>query len=340
MFTKEDVQQLVESVNVGTITDDEKGVLVEDLYGKLTEAFERVRREAVEESAKTAEDKLRRERVKSFRNGADSAREKCESAIHESEGAAFQAGREQGLREAAEEEEEVSDQLVEKIEELCKEFDITTRLVEIATQENAREYFKESTQKAISEFVERKIEESFPQKTIVNYDRLNRLEKVFESLRTTLAVNDATVCEARDAAVASVRDELADAKAGLHDATKRRIAAEQMLESVRAENHLLRKVAPLPASDQRRMMSAFKGATVAQIDESFDSEYQRLLRRNVAAKPVVSDVIMESSVAKTLAREAISRAKPISESADKPVQKTASDALMDAYVANCRHMRM
>ena len=39
-------------------------------------------------------------------------------------------------------ESEISEELIAKLEELCKEFDKASRLVEIATHEASKEYFK------------------------------------------------------------------------------------------------------------------------------------------------------------------------------------------------------
>lgn len=344
MFSKEDVKQLIESVNVGSLADDEKSVLVEDVHKKLTEAFEQCKKEAIEECTKEAEARLRRERVKSFKSGADSAKEMCESTIQQTESTAFAAGREQAINEAMEAEEEVSEELIAKLEELCKEFDISCKLVELATHEDTKEYFKESTKKAVSEFVEKKINESFPQKMIVNYDRLNKLEEVFESLKQTLTVSDESVCEAREAAKEAVRRELDEAKESLVVQTKKRIAAEQLLESTKAQNYLLRKVSALPVKEQQFMLESFNGATVAQINESFDKEYQRMLRKHGRSTPVVNDVIAESTVGKNLVREAEESAKAtngresVNESASEKPQ-AQEKSLMDAYTANCRYMK-
>jgi len=342
MFTKEDVKQLIESVNVGSLTEDEKNVLTEDVHKKLEDAFNKYKAEALEECTKAAEEKLRKEKVKSFKHGADSAKEMCESTIKSVEETAFQAGKEEAFKERDEHENEVSEQLIEKLEELCKEFDISSKLVELATHAETKEYFKESTKKAVSEFVEKKINESFPQKMIVNYDRLNKLEELFESMQHTFAVNDETVCEARQAAQEAVQKELDEAKDGLQTQTKKRIAAEQMLESVRAENYLLRKVSSLPVSEQKEMLESFKGASVAQINECFDKEYQKMLRKRGHTTPVVNDVISESTVVKTLAKEAsektaASNKTAVNESTQSAAQKTPT--LMDGYVAGCKYMR-
>lgn len=345
MFTKEDVKQLIESVNVGTLTEDEKGVLTDDVYKRLNEAFEKCKEDTRKECQKEAADKLKKERVKSFKHGETSANEKTSEAIKIAEATAFEAGREQGVKESEANEEEVSEELIAKIEELCKEFDISSKLVELATHESSKEYFKESTKQAVSDFIEKKINESFPQKMVVNYDRLNKLEEVFESLKSTLTVNDESVCEARIAAQEAVQNELDEAKEGLQVQTKKRIAAEQMLESVKAENYLLKKISALPQNEQKEMLESFQGASIATIDESFDKEYQKVLRRHENGKrPVVNDVISESVVGKTLANEAngenratMTNTITVNESKAKNGQKVSAPTLMDAYVSRCRH---
>ena len=343
MFTIEETQKLVESVSVANLTEDEKKVVVEDVHQKLTEAFEKAKAEGREAAVAEAKETLKQERMKSFNRGMKSAKTKIDEAVAEAEANGFEAGKEAAQKEAEENENEVSEELVAKLEELCKEFDIATRLVEIATHENTKEYFKESTKAAISEFVNRKVNESMPEKLVVDYDRLQQYQQLCESFKSMLVVNDQTVAEAAEQAKASIAEELNEAKASLKATQVSRIKAEQLCESLKAQNLLLKKVAKLPVREQKELLESFKDATVDQINENFESALMKLNhRRGEEQKAVVNDVICESAKAKSEA-ETKETTEKVNESVQK-VEESAKPAGVDSYMARmaevCKHMHL
>lgn len=349
MLCKEDVKKLIESINVGKMNESEMDVLVEDTLKKLNESFDESFQKGREAGKAEVTESLRKERLESFQRGLAKGTQKVEAAINESEKIAFNAGHEQAIHEAEEKEAEVSKELLDLIEQLCIVFDKYTRLVEIATTESSKEFFKESVKNALIDFCDRKVNESFPKEVIVDYHRMQKLESVLESVKKVALITDADVSEAVEKAKESCAKEFTEAKQLAEDQTKKRIAAEQMLESVKAENYLLKKVQSLPVSDQKSLMESFKGASIESIDESFDREKQRLIERHQASviqKPVVADVICESRIQKL--RE--SRARKIEESAktekdgqkqqvNESAQQTAANPVMDAYVSNCKMLQ-
>ena len=159
-----------------------------------------------------------------------------------------------------------------------------------------------------------------------------------ESFKKSLLLTDADVSEAVKQARASVENELVEAKNSLREQTQKRISAEKLLESVQSENLLLQKVAALPTAEQKVMLESFKGKSAAEINESFDREHLKYLRRTEAAKPVVTDVVNEATQKKA-EENAAAASKTVSEStAAAETSAKKPESVMDAYVRGCKLM--
>ena len=315
MFTKEQVKKLIESMNVGNITESEMDVLAQDTMNRLNESFQKQYEKGKADGMREANESIRKIRLESFQHGQEKGMSSLNEAVEKAEDAAFKAGRERGIAESEEVEEEVSKELLDVIEQLCITFDKFVRLTEIVTHERTKEEFKESIQDKLVEFFDRKVEECFPEKDIVNYHRLQQLESLNESIKKLYLINDKDVSEAVKEARESCSKEFNEAKMMAESQMQKRIAAEKMLESVQAENYLLKKVQNLPSADQKQLLESFRGASIETINESFDRECQRMAQRrsSMVQQPKVNDIICESRIHKL--REA--RAKKLEESAKR-----------------------
>lgn len=348
-FTKESVRKLIESINVGSINESELEVLVNDTTDKLNESFksayEAGKTDGINESTET----LRKERLESFKRGEEKGKKTLQEAVEKAEKVAFAAGHDKAILESEEEADEISKDILDAIEELCKVFDKYTRLVEIITHDVATEEVKESVTNALIQFCDRRVNESLPEKTIVNYHRLQQLEALNESIKKMYLINDIDVANAVQEAKESCAKEFNEAKEYAVNQTKKRIAAEQLLESVKAENYLLKRVRNLPSSDQKELLEKFRGASVDVIDESFEREYQRLSTRHAEniQKARVNDIVCESRLQK-MREDRIRRVEEsqkkmreeeqkalITESAENKA-KNAYNNKMNIYVNGCK----
>ena len=334
MFTLEDTKKLVESLNTGTaLSEGEAEVLAEDCFKKLSASFDDCAKKAYDKAVADVKDEFKKERVKAFKRGKDSANECAEKSIAEAEKNGFEAGRQAAIQEAFEDESEKVERILGTLKRLCQSFDKVAKLIEIISKKETEEQMQESFRSTIGDFIDKKINESFPEKVVIDYDRLNVLESVCESFKKTLCVNDKAVADVVESTRNEIMQEFDEAKESLKNQTQRRIQAEQMLESVKAENLLLKKVAALPVSEQKSLMETFKGASAATINESFDGEYQKLQRMHrsskAGVKPVVNDVICESRAAKASHDE--------KETVNESVQPSAKkETVMDQYARVCK----
>lgn len=326
MFTIEQVKKLIESMNVGSITESEMDVLAKDTMDKLNESFKEQYEKGKADGLKEANESVRKARLESFQRGQEKGQSAITEAVAKAEDLAFKAGRERGIAESEEEEAEISKDILDLIEQICIAFDKFVRLTEIVTHEKTKEEFKESFQNALITFCDKKVNECFPDKEILNYHRLQQLESLNESIKKMYLINDKDVSEAVEEAKQSCQKEFNEAKMMAESQMQKRIAAEKMLESVQAENFLLKKVQNLPTADQKQLLESFKGASVEAINESFDRECQRLAQRRSASVPKtqVNDIICESRIHKireARARKMEESAKRVREQEDRQLQQ-------------------
>ena len=212
MFTIEQVKKLIESMNVGSITESEMDVLAKDTMDKLNESFKEQYDKGKADGLREANESVRKARLESFQRGQEKGKTEITEAVAKAEDIAFKAGRERGIAEAEEEDAEVSKDILDLIEEICIIFDKYVRLVEIVTHEKTKEEFKESFQNALIAFCDKKVNECFPEKEILNYHRLQQLESLNESIKKMYLINDKDVSEAVEEAKQSCKKEFNEAK--------------------------------------------------------------------------------------------------------------------------------
>ena len=141
---------------------------------------------------------------------------------------------------------------------------------------------KESQMKAIAESVDNYldcyVQEVLPKKTIVDYDRMKKLESLHESLRDLLVVND----EAVEAKVAEVKagcvKESVELKATvealekkLNESMKKELALNKKLDEAKAREFVSEKTKDLPIVESKEMRRRLNGMGVAEIKKNFDT---------------------------------------------------------------------
>lgn len=129
---------------------------------------------------------------------------------------------------------------------------------------------------AVDGYLDSVLESALPKEKIVDYDRLNKLESVFESLKDTLLVNDATVEAKRKELTESFesdRKELDKKIASLEKKLNESIARERKLtasvEANKAKDLLMKKTKDLPLFEAQQIRRRLAGATCAEIEKNF-----------------------------------------------------------------------
>lgn len=129
----------------------------------------------------------------------------------------------------------------------------------------------------VDEYLDMYVEKVLPKKTVVDYDRMRRLEKLHESLKDALVVDEDAVGEKIDALEKAYKvrrskceTEVAKARAKLDEsmATARRLKSQ--LERYKAMALLESKTKDLPTYEARRVKNRLAGVTADEVERRFD----------------------------------------------------------------------
>lgn len=197
---------------------------------------------------------------------------------------------------------------------------------------------------AVDGYLETMVKESLPAKKIVDYDRLNKLESVFESLKDTLLVNDASVEEKRKELTESFEADRKELDAKVASLTKKlneSIARERKLtasiESAKAKDLLAKKTKDLPLFEAQQIKRRLANATCEEIEKN----YKKLLesvREEMKDACNEEEKTLEEEINDIIAKECSDSDKPAKskqvsieeKEADNVEKKSESDAEDDS----------
>ena len=148
------------------------------------------------------------------------------------------------------------------------------------------------------------VESALPTKDIVNYDKLRKLEKIQESLRDVLLVNDETI-EAKKAQLdeayktdkSKCETEVAKLTVKLNESMAKSQQLMKKLNQYKAMDLLESKTKDLPSYEARQVKKMLAEATVPEIEAKFDKTLERV-RTQVKESTKKMDSTLESEINK------------------------------------------
>ena len=162
---------------------------------------------------------------------------------------------------------------------------------------------------AVDGYLDSVLAEALPKEKIVDYDRLNKLESVFESLKDTLLVNDASVEAKRKELTESFESErknLDSKVASLEKKLNESIARERKLtavvESKKAKDLLEKKTKDLPLFEAQQIKRRLANASCEEIEKN----YKKLLesvREEMKAACKEEEKTLEEEINDIIAKE-------------------------------------
>lgn len=133
----------------------------------------------------------------------------------------------------------------------------------------------------VDQYLDMYVEKVLPKKTVVDYDRMRRLEKLHESLKDALVADEDAVQEKVKQLEESYKvkkskceTEVAKARAKLDESVQISRGLKAELEKLRAVKLLESKTKDLPAFEARRVKRRLAEATVDEIEKKFDKELE------------------------------------------------------------------
>lgn len=263
---KEIIEQFVSKLN-------EEGILSEDQI-KEFESFGSQIQSTIQEKIDTEKDKALSE-----------AKKEAELKISESE-----AHHEKEVRKI----EEAFDSVVEKMNEV-KAKEIKLALYNYRNNETLT-FKEEKVVEGIDKYLSAVVEDHLPEQPVVDYAKLDRLEKTFESVRDTLLISSDEVQSKVDSILEDVQEELAQKSDMLNEAIKRNIDYKAQIDGIEAKNTLSEKVSDLPEFERKKLEKVFKESTTEEINEAFESELEKIQSEDFEGEETETATIVKEEV--------------------------------------------
>lgn len=263
---KEIIEQFVSKLN-------EEGILSEDQI-KEFESFGSQIQATIQEKVDAEKDKALSE-----------AKKESELKISESE-----AHHEEEVRKI----EEAFDSVVEKMNEV-KAKEIKLALYNYRNNETLT-FKEEKVVEGIDKYLSAVVEDHLPEQPVVDYAKLDRLEKTFESMRDTLLISSDEVQSKVDSILEDVQEELAQKSDMLNEAIKRNIEYKAQIDGIEAKNTLSEKVSDLPEFERKKLEKVFKESTTEEINEAFESELEKIQSEDFEGEETETATIVKEEV--------------------------------------------
>jgi len=206
--------------------------------------------------------------------------------------AAEEKGKEDGKEEAEKDAEADEEKTEESIKAILKKVDevkqAETKLALIKFKEHAELTVKETELvEGLSTYLTEAVENHLPEKLVVDYAKLDRLEKTFESIKETLVVTDSDVQDKVASVMEDVESELTEKSTLLNDALKRNIDYKAQLNVLEAEKVLEAKLKDVPEFEQIKLRKHFVEATAEEIEESFKTVSEKITQKEYDVESIV-----------------------------------------------------
>jgi len=177
--------------------------------------------------------------------------------------------------------------------------------------------------KKVSDYLDATLEESIPEKVVVDYHKLRKLEKLFENMRTQLLVTDEFVQSEVREAVMEAKGMLEDKDNKINDLLVEKVTMKKMLGKNEAESLLESKVKNMPMKKVAYLNTFFKNADKAKIESKFNEACVAFDRQEKSER---QKLVNESK------NNGIKVVPPVQKVEDKQKVKEEGSDIIDQYV--------
>lgn len=130
----------------------------------------------------------------------------------------------------------------------------------------------------VNNYLDLYVESVLPKEKILDYDRMQKLENIHESLKDLLLVNEDSVEEKKNSLTESfnkdrkaLETQIAKLKVQLNESMENAKTLNKKLDSFKAMQLLESKTKDLPAYESRQLKKRFANSTVSEIEHKFDT---------------------------------------------------------------------
>lgn len=129
----------------------------------------------------------------------------------------------------------------------------------------------------VNEYLDMYVESVLPKKTIVDYDRMQKLEKIHESLKDMLVADEdavqakkAELTESFNKDKKALETQLAKLQVKLNESMEKNLKLNRKIDSFKAMELLESKTKDLPDFEARQMKKRLAESTTTEIEKNFD----------------------------------------------------------------------
>lgn len=168
----------------------------------------------------------------------------------------------------------------------------------------------------VNDYLDLYVESILPKKTIVDYDRMQKLEKIQESLRDTLMLDDDVVAAKKEQLEESFRkrnaqmkSEVAYLNAKLNESMKDNLKLQKKIGQYRALDMLEFKTKDLPSYEARQVKKLLSEANADEIEAKFDKVLESVRHKaNESIKDYTTT--LESEISKIVDEDDVIKNRP------------------------------
>lgn len=182
----------------------------------------------------------------------------------------------------------------------------------------------------VDKYLELYVESVLPKKTIIDYDRMQKLERLHESLKDMLVVDDKAIADKAKALDESMKaqkskceTEVAKMQVKLNESEKKINSLKKKLDSLKAVELLESKTRDLPDFEAHAIKKRLAESTAEEIEETFDQtlesvkkDAKKLAKENDADE----EKTLDEEIEKIVGEEDISETEKVDE--DDILKKT------------------
>lgn len=272
-----DIKELIKSIDTEGVLDAETldtltANAEETIAKKVADAKEEGKKEAFEEATQ----KITEAEKTGYERGIKNALNESETLIKEAEKAGYEAGVTKAITETEALVEEYDNQVKASLKGLAEAYDKYVDIITGETVKETEETVKESIVESLDNYLNAYVKEVIPESVVIDYDRMQRLEKTFSMFKDSLLVEDSQIQAKMKQLDESTNVELAKAKSALQKEVQKRIIVENQMNEQEARIILTEKTADVPEFERVLLMKKFKGCSADVINESFDREYEKI----------------------------------------------------------------
>lgn len=153
---------------------------------------------------------------------------------------------------------------------------------------------------AVSDFMETYLEEVMPKATMINEARLNRLEKMYGTMKQLLVVNDEYVSTEVKEAVEDANSQISSKDKEIDKLMLEKVELKKKIGEIEADKMLTEKCTGFPPKVQAYLKARFKDASTSEMNEKAITEAVEAFKSEEDAQR--KKILTESSDAKAKAK--------------------------------------